>query len=241
MSARAVQSGVKRDFLTSGESGELRIRRFRPILWRGPRCGNRRNIRRRRCAGCTHTGDGVETATATSAAVAVVNSLPQAPGLELRPDPPEHGAPLTCVVAAGAVDADGDAITYEMSWAVDGAAWTASEDSGAADSGAAGTDSTWPGDTVPADVSLTAEGKHVVVIGGGDTGSDCIGTSNRQGAKSVTQLEILPRPPERDAATPAWPYWPMVFRTSSSHEEGVERDFAVSTKRFAGSNGPVSG
>ena len=97
-------------------------------------------------------GDGVETATATSAAVAVVNSLPQAPGLELRPDPPEHGAPLTCVVAAGAVDADGDAVTYEMSWAVDGAAWTASGDSGAADSGAAGTDSIWPGDTVPADV-----------------------------------------------------------------------------------------
>jgi len=95
------------------------------------------------------------------------------------------------------------------------------------------------GDTVPADVSLTAEGKHVIVIGGGDTGSDCIGTSNRQGAKSVTQLEILPRPPQRGEAAPVWPYWPMVFRTSSSHEEGVERDFAVSTKRFAGSNGHV--
>ncbi|MEE8312548.1 MAG: glutamate synthase subunit beta [Candidatus Binatia bacterium] len=97
------------------------------------------------------------------------------------------------------------------------------------------------GDTIDASISLTAEGKHVIVIGGGDTGSDCIGTSNRQGAKSITQFEIMPRPPERDAAPPVWPYWPMIYRTSSSHEEGVERDFAISTHRFTGENGRVSG
>ncbi len=96
------------------------------------------------------------------------------------------------------------------------------------------------GDTVDPAVALNAEGKHVIVIGGGDTGSDCIGTSNRQGALSITQLEIMARPPERDAAAFAWPYWPMVFRSSSSHEEGAEREFAVQTKRFVGENGRVT-
>ncbi len=96
------------------------------------------------------------------------------------------------------------------------------------------------GDSVDGTSSITAQGKHVIVIGGGDTGSDCIGTSNRQGAASVTQFEIMPRPPEREAAVPVWPYWPMVLRTSSSHEEGVERDFAVSTKEFIGKDGRVT-
>jgi glutamate synthase (NADPH/NADH) small chain len=95
------------------------------------------------------------------------------------------------------------------------------------------------GDSVDPEISLTAEGKHVVVIGGGDTGSDCIGTSNRQGAESVVQFEIMPKPPERDSAPFVWPYWPMVFRTSTSHEEGVGREFAVSTKRLVGENGRV--
>src|SRR5690606_38275802 len=80
------------------------------------------------------------------------------------------------------------------------------------------------GDTGPAGEAISAEARHVVVIGGGDTGSDCIGTSNRQGAASVTQLEILPRPPERENKSLVWPYWPLKLRTSSSHEEGSERD-----------------
>ena len=92
---------------------------------------------------------------------------------------------------------------------------------------------------VPDDVALTATGKHVIVIGGGDTGSDCIGTSNRQGAKSVTQLEILARPPDMRTDEMPWPYWPMIYRTSSSHEEGVDRDFAVSTKYLEGEDGRV--
>ncbi len=96
------------------------------------------------------------------------------------------------------------------------------------------------GDTIDPAIALTATGKHVIVIGGGDTGSDCIGTANRQGAASITQLEILPQPPDREAAGMVWPYWPMIHRTSSSHEEGVKRDFAVSTKRFAGKNGRVT-
>lgn len=84
--------------------------------------------------------------------------------------------------------------------------------------------------------AIHAEGKNVVVIGGGDTGSDCVGTSNRHGCKSVTQLEIFPMPPkERPAHTP-WPHWPAILRTSSSHQEGVERKFAISTKRFLGDN-----
>ena len=86
---------------------------------------------------------------------------------------------------------------------------------------------------------ISATGKHVVVIGGGDTGSDCIGTSNRHGAVSVTQLEIMPQPPTRENKQLTWPDWPLKLRTSSSHEEGCERDFAVQTKRFIGSNGKV--
>jgi glutamate synthase (NADPH/NADH) small chain len=87
--------------------------------------------------------------------------------------------------------------------------------------------------------TITAEGKHVVVIGGGDTGSDCIGTSNRQHAASVTQLEIMPRPPEHENKKLTWPNWPLKFRTSSSQEEGVERDWSVLTKRAAGSKGKI--
>lgn len=88
--------------------------------------------------------------------------------------------------------------------------------------------------------TLSAKGKHVVVIGGGDTGSDCIGTSNRHGALSVTQLEIMPRPPEKENKQLSWPDWPLKLRTSSSHQEGCEREFAVSTKRFIGENGKVT-
>ena len=87
--------------------------------------------------------------------------------------------------------------------------------------------------------TISAAGKHVVVIGGGDTGSDCIGTSNRQGALSVTQLEILPKPPERENKALVWPDWPLRLRTSSSHEEGCERDWAVLTKRALGPNGRI--
>jgi len=88
--------------------------------------------------------------------------------------------------------------------------------------------------------TLSAKGKHVVVIGGGDTGSDCIGTSNRHGAASVTQLEILPRPPEKENKSLTWPDWPLKLRTSSSHEEGCEREFAVGTKRFVGKDDRVT-
>jgi glutamate synthase (NADPH/NADH) small chain len=88
--------------------------------------------------------------------------------------------------------------------------------------------------------SLLATGKHVVVIGGGDTGSDCIGTSNRQGAASVTQLEIMPRPPEKEDKALIWPDWPMKLRTSSSQEEGCERDWSVMTKRVVGMGGQVT-
>jgi glutamate synthase (NADPH/NADH) small chain len=93
------------------------------------------------------------------------------------------------------------------------------------------------GDVVPG--QLLATGKHVVVIGGGDTGSDCVGTSNRHGAKSVTQFELLPQPPERENKPLVWPYWPAKLRTSSSHEEGCQRDWAVATKRFEGRDGKV--
>ena len=85
---------------------------------------------------------------------------------------------------------------------------------------------------------IWATGKHVVIIGGGDTGSDCVGTSNRHGAKLITQFELLPEPPELNR-NPVWPYWPMIKRTSASHEEGALRDWAVATKRFEGSNGKV--
>jgi glutamate synthase (NADPH/NADH) small chain len=96
------------------------------------------------------------------------------------------------------------------------------------------------GDTIPAAEAIVATGKHVVVIGGGDTGSDCIGTSIRMGAKSVTQLEIMPRPPEQENKPLVWPYWPLKFRTSSSQEEGAARDFAVATKAFIGKDGHVT-
>jgi glutamate synthase (NADPH) small chain len=86
---------------------------------------------------------------------------------------------------------------------------------------------------------ILAKGKHVVVIGGGDTGSDCIGTSIRQGALSVTNFEILPQPPLHENKALTWPNWPLKLRTSSSHEEGAERDFAVTTTRCSGENGTV--
>ncbi|HEX3181886.1 MAG TPA: glutamate synthase subunit beta [Beijerinckiaceae bacterium] len=86
---------------------------------------------------------------------------------------------------------------------------------------------------------ILASGKHVIVIGGGDTGSDCIGTSIRQGALSVTQLEIMPQPPEKENKLLTWPDWPLKLRTSSSHEEGAARDFAVLTREFVGENGLV--
>ena len=88
---------------------------------------------------------------------------------------------------------------------------------------------------------ILATGKHVLVIGGGDTGSDCIGTSNRQGAKSVTQIEILPVPPEHEDKLLTWPDWPMKLRTSSSQEEGIRRDWSVSTKCFTEKDGHVKG
>ena len=89
--------------------------------------------------------------------------------------------------------------------------------------------------------TLVATGKNVIVIGGGDTGSDCVGTSNRQGAKSVTQIEIMPKPPEKEDKALTWPDWPMKLRTSSSHEEGVSRDWAILTKEVLGENGEVTG
>jgi glutamate synthase (NADPH) small chain len=93
------------------------------------------------------------------------------------------------------------------------------------------------GDKVPGQIMAT--GKHVVVIGGGDTGSDCVGTSNRHGAASVTQFELLPQPPEQENKPMIWPYWPVKLRTSSSHEEGCKRDWSVATKRFEGKDGKV--
>ena len=93
------------------------------------------------------------------------------------------------------------------------------------------------GDKVPGQILAT--GKHVVVIGGGDTGSDCVGTSNRHGARSVTQFELLPQPPDQEDKPLVWPYWPIKLRTSSSHEEGCERDWSIATKEFVGNNGKV--
>ena len=87
---------------------------------------------------------------------------------------------------------------------------------------------------------LHAAGKHVVVIGGGDTGSDCVGTSNRHGAASVTQFELLPQPPAQENKPMVWPYWPTKLRTSSSHDEGCSRDWSVATKEFVGSNGKLT-
>ncbi|WP_435419291.1 glutamate synthase subunit beta [Parerythrobacter aurantius] len=89
--------------------------------------------------------------------------------------------------------------------------------------------------------TLTATGKHVIVIGGGDTGSDCVGTSNRQGAASVTQLEIMPKPPEHEDKALTWPDWPLKLRTSSSHQEGAQRDWSVLTKRVVGDGETVTG
>ena len=93
------------------------------------------------------------------------------------------------------------------------------------------------GDTLPDQIIAT--GKHVIVIGGGDTGSDCVGTSNRHGALSVTQFEVMPRPPEQENKPLVWPNWPLKMRTTSSHDEGCQRDWSVSTKEFTGSNGKV--
>lgn len=95
------------------------------------------------------------------------------------------------------------------------------------------------GEPIGTNEPILASGKHVVVIGGGDTGSDCIGTSVRQGALSVTQLEIMPKPPTKEDKGMVWPLWPLKLRTSSSHEEGAERDFAVMTSEFTGANGRV--
>jgi glutamate synthase (NADPH/NADH) small chain len=93
---------------------------------------------------------------------------------------------------------------------------------------------------------MRADGKHVVVIGGGDTGSDCVGTSTRHGAVSVTQFEVMPQPPEQENKPLVWPYWPLKLRTSSSHDESAEkgilqREFAISTKAFVGKNGKLTG
>jgi glutamate synthase (NADPH/NADH) small chain len=96
------------------------------------------------------------------------------------------------------------------------------------------------GDSIPVEQIISAKGKHVVVIGGGDTGSDCIGTSVRQGATAVMQLEILPKPPAKENKELTWPYWPNKLRTSSSHEEGCQRDWSVSTLSFEGANGQVN-
>jgi glutamate synthase (NADPH) small chain len=98
------------------------------------------------------------------------------------------------------------------------------------------------GDHVPADDLISAEGKRVVIIGGGDTGADCLGTVHRQGARSVHQFELLPKPPDARHEDNPWPQWPNVFRTSSAHEEGGERVYAVSTERFVGDvHGHVTG
>jgi len=90
------------------------------------------------------------------------------------------------------------------------------------------------GDTVTDEKFITAQGKRVVIIGGGDTGADCLGTVHRQGARSVHQFELLPRPPDQRAADNPWPQWPNIFRVSGAHEEGGERVYAVSTQRFLG-------
>jgi glutamate synthase (NADPH/NADH) small chain len=94
------------------------------------------------------------------------------------------------------------------------------------------------GDTIPDRIMAT--NKHVVVIGGGDTGSDCVGTSNRHGALSVSQFELMPQPPEKEDKAMVWPNWPLKLRTSSSHEEGAERDWSIATKELIGENGKVT-
>ncbi len=102
------------------------------------------------------------------------------------------------------------------------------------------------GEAIAEDAEIMATGKHVVVIGGGDTGSDCVGTARRQGAASITQMEIMPKPPEKEDKGLTWPDWPMKMRTTSSHEEGCERDWAIATKAFIGNkdgskNGKLTG
>jgi len=95
------------------------------------------------------------------------------------------------------------------------------------------------GDVIPEGRMISAKGKRVVILGGGDTGSDCLGTSNRQGAESVHQYELLAKPPDVRTADMPWPNWPMILRTSTSHEEGVIRDWSINTKYFSGKNGRV--
>jgi glutamate synthase (NADPH/NADH) small chain len=95
------------------------------------------------------------------------------------------------------------------------------------------------GESIPEESEITAKGKRVVILGGGDTGSDCHGTAIRQGAITVHSFELLAKPPEERTASMPWPYWPMILRTSTSHEEGGFRDWSVSTKRFSGSDGRV--
>jgi glutamate synthase (NADPH) small chain len=95
------------------------------------------------------------------------------------------------------------------------------------------------GARIPADKRILAEGKRVIVLGGGDTGADCVGTANRQGAASAKQFELLPRPPAERTLDNPWPYWSQIERTSTSHEEGCARDYAIQTKRFSGENGKV--
>ncbi|MDI9335982.1 MAG: glutamate synthase subunit beta [Gammaproteobacteria bacterium] len=97
------------------------------------------------------------------------------------------------------------------------------------------------GEPLDVEPDINVQGDRVVVIGGGDTGSDCVGTSNRLGAASVTQFEVLPRPPLEENKPLTWPYWPLKLRTSSSHEEGCERQFAIATKEFLGVNGKLTG
>jgi len=95
------------------------------------------------------------------------------------------------------------------------------------------------GETLQNSAEILATGKHVVVVGGGDTGSDCVGTSNRQNATSVTQLEVMPKPPEHEDKAQTWPNWPLKLRTSSSHDEGCERDWSVLTKNVRAANGKI--
>jgi glutamate synthase (NADPH) small chain len=96
------------------------------------------------------------------------------------------------------------------------------------------------GDTISDSEFISAKDKHVVIIGGGDTGADCLGTAHRQGARSIVQFELLPKPPAERAADNPWPTWPNIFRTSSAHEEGGDREYCVMTKSFTGSNGHVT-
>jgi glutamate synthase (NADPH/NADH) small chain len=97
------------------------------------------------------------------------------------------------------------------------------------------------GESLPDGIDISAKNKNVIIIGGGDTGSDCLGTSHRQGASNIVQLEVTPPPPKSRADENPWPHWPLIYRTSSSHEEGGERKFSVMTKEFFGENGQVKG